>query len=69
MRWLARLVFWIGTVSLAYGVILRFAIWMSGEQYFWPFGLQPGNFLEFSFVCFTGAIAYTVIYIFETKKY
>ena len=67
MKAIPRILFWIATISLVYGVILKFHNAVS-EAVAWPFGLGPAQFLNFSLVLFIGAIAYCVIFIFIKKE-
>lgn len=67
MKIIPRFLFWVGTLSWAYAVILKIVSFVSGPAA-WPWGLQPNDFLEFSLVCFVAAIAFCVIFIFSKKE-
>ena len=67
MKVIPRILFWIGTISLMYGIILKFHNSVS-EPVSWPLGLAPYHFLEFSWVLYIASIAYCVIFIFMKKE-
>jgi len=64
MKVLPRLIFWVGAVSLVYGVVLKLVNAQVETPSGWPFGLWPRQFLDFSLVCFVAAIAFCVVFIF-----
>ena len=67
MRFIPRLVFWIGVISVVYGMILKLMGYYGGAVG-WPFGLCPRNFLDFGVVCFVGAISFAVVHVFMKKS-
>jgi hypothetical protein len=67
MKVLPRLVFWLGMISLGFGIILKLVCHFSSPVS-GPFGIPPGSFMFFSLVCFTMAIAYCVVFIFTQQK-
>ena len=69
MRSMPRLAFWIGVISIFYGMILKILNYYGDGPVAFPFGLMPGAFLKFSALCFLGAIAFSVVYIFQKKEY
>ncbi|HPR63676.1 MAG TPA: hypothetical protein PK014_05585 [Thermoanaerobaculia bacterium] len=66
MKFIPRIVFWIGTIGFVYGVFLKVANQL-GSPAAWPFGLIPRNFFQGSMGCFMFAIAYCVVFIFARK--
>ena len=66
MKVIPRLLFWLGMVSLGFGIILKLVCHF-GDPVRGPFGLAPGNFMFFSLVMLVAAIAYCVVFIFMQK--
>lgn len=67
MKALPRLLFWLGAVSLGYGIVLKIVNFYVESPSGWPFGMWPKNFLDFSLVCFVATIAFCVVFIFIKK--
>ena len=67
MKIIPRVVFWLGTVSLCFGIILKL-IWGISGRVAGPFGTGPYSYWAFAVVCFLGAIAYCQVFVLTRPK-
>ena len=66
MKLIPRLVFWLGVISIVYGIILKLIVRV-GTGVSPPLGVWPQACLQFSILCFVAVISFSVVFIFQKK--
>ncbi len=67
MKFIPRVIFWLGAVSLCFGIILKL-VWHFSGPVAGPFGTGPNSCWGFAVVCFLAAIAYCQVFILSKQE-